>query len=212
MKAAFPGGVYALTPPEADTDRLLARVKAALEGGISALQYREKTGDVALRHAQASELLPLCRSHGVPLIINDDLRLADLVGADGVHLGAADARLAEARIILGADRCIGISCYQSLQLAREAEAGGADYVAFGSFYPSPSKPQAPRAQLDLLRAAREVLRLPIIAIGGITSNNAPALLDGGADALAVISAVFDAPDPRAAAMQLNALFAWESED
>lgn len=212
MKAAFPGGVYALTPPEADTDRLLARVKAALEGGISALQYREKTGDVALRHAQASELLPLCRGHGVPLIINDDLRLADLVGADGVHLGAADARLAEARIILGADRCIGISCYQSLQLAREAEAGGADYVAFGSFYPSPSKPQAPRAQLDLLRAAREVLRLPIIAIGGITSNNAPALLDGGADALAVISAVFDAPDPRAAAMQLNALFAWESED
>lgn len=212
MKAAFPGGVYALTPPEADTDRLLARVKAALEGGISALQYREKTGDVALRHAQASELLPLCRGHGVPLIINDDLRLADLVGADGVHLGAADARLAEARIILGADRCIGISCYQSLQLAREAEAGGADYVAFGSFYPSPSKPQAPRAQLDLLRAAREVLRLPIIAIGGITSSNAPALLDGGADALAVISAVFDAPDPRAAAMQLNALFAWESED
>ena len=212
MKAPFPGGVYALTPAEADTDRLLARVKAALEGGISALQYREKTGDVALRHSQASELLPLCRGHGVPLIINDDLRLADLVGADGVHLGAADAHLAEARIILGADKYIGISCYQSLQLAREAEAGGADYVAFGSFYPSPSKPQAPHAPLDLLRAAREVLRLPIIAIGGITSSNASALLDGGADALAVISAVFDAPDPRAAAMQLNALFAWESED
>ena len=212
MKAPFPGGVYAITPAEADTDRLLRRVEAALAGGISALQYREKTGDVALRHAQASELLALCRRRGVSLVVNDDLRLADLVGADGVHLGLGDPGLAEARIVLGADKYIGVSCYQSLPLAREAEAGGADYVAFGSFYPSPSKPQAARAPLELLRAARRALHLPIVAIGGITAENGAALLENGADALAVISAVFDAPDACAAARQLNALFAWESEE
>ncbi len=212
MKAPFPGGVYAITPAETDTDRLLERVEAALAGGISALQYREKTGDVALRHGQASELLALCRRHGVPLIVNDDVRLADLVGAAGVHLGAGDARLAEARILLGPDKYVGISCYQSLPLAREAEAGGADYVAFGSFYPSPSKPQAPLAPLELLRAARQALHVPIVAIGGITAENAAVLLENGADALAVISAIFDNPDARAAARQLNALFAWESEE
>lgn len=212
MKAPFPSGVYAITPAESDTDSLLQRVEAALAGGISALQYREKTGDVALRHAQASELLALCQRHGVPFIVNDDLRLADLVGADGVHLGARDARLAEARVILGAGKYIGISCYQSLQRAREAEAGGADYVAFGCFYPSPSKPQAPLAPLDLLRTARQTLHLPIVAIGGITVENGAALLENGADALAVIVSVFDTSDARAAAQQLNALFAWESEE
>lgn len=212
MKAPFPGGVYAITPAEADTDRLLERVEAALAGGISALQYREKTGDVALRHAQASELLALCRRRGVPLIVNDDVRLADLVGADGVHLGAEDARLAEARILLGPDKYVGISCYQSLSLAREAETGGADYVAFGSFYPSPSKPQAPLALLELLSAARQALHVPIVAIGGITAENAAVLLENGADALAVISAIFDSPNTRAVVRQLNALFAWESEE
>ena len=212
MKAPFPGGVYAITPAEADTDRLLARVETALSGGVGALQYREKTGDVALRHAQASEVLALCRRHGVPLIVNDDVRLTDLVGADGVHLGAEDARLAEARILLGPDKYVGISCYQSLPSAREAEAGGADYVAFGSFYPSPSKPRAPLAPLELLRAARRALHLPIVAIGGITAENATVLLENGADALAVISAIFDGPDARTAVRQLNALFAWESEE
>lgn len=212
MKAPFPSGVYAVTPADADTDRLLARVEAALQGGVSVLQYREKTGDVALRHAQASELLALCRRHGVPLIINDNLRLADLVDADGVHLGAEDAKLREARIILGADKYVGISCYHSLASARAAETGGADYVAFGSFYPSPTKPQAPPAPLTLLREARAVLHLPIVAIGGITADNAAALLENGADALAVISAIFDTPDPRAAASRLNALFQWEPEE
>lgn len=209
--ASFPSGVYALTPECADTARLLAMVEALLKGGAAAVQYREKTGDVALRHEQASELLPLCRQYGVPLIINDDLRLADLTDADGVHLGREDAGLREARLILGPERIVGVSCYQSLELARKAEAEGADYVAFGSFYPSPTKPQAGRAPLQLLHDAAG-LKLPVVAIGGITAENASEVIAAGADAIAVISALFDAADIEAAARELNSLFVCESED
>lgn len=208
---AFPSGVYALTPACADTARLLAMVEAALKGGAAAVQYREKSGDVALRFEQASELLPLCRQYGAPLIINDDLRLADLADADGVHLGREDAGLSEARIILGPKKIVGVSCYQSLELAREAEARGADYVAFGSFYASSTKPQAGRAPLQLLHDAAG-MKLPVVAIGGITAENAPELIAAGADAIAVISALFDAPDIEAAARALNRLFVCESED
>jgi thiamine-phosphate pyrophosphorylase len=209
--ASFPSGVYALTPECADTARLLAMVEAALKGGAAAVQYREKTGDVALRHEQASELLALCHQYDVPLIINDDLRLADLADADGVHLGREDASLREARLILGPEKLVGVSCYQSLGQAREAQAGGADYVAFGSFYSSPTKPQAGRAPLQLLREASE-LKLPVVAIGGITLDNAAALIEAGADAIAVISALFGAPDIEAAARELNRLFVCESEN
>lgn len=208
---AFPSGVYALTPACADTARLLAMVEAALKGGAAAVQYREKSGDAALRFEQASELLPLCRQYGAPLIINDDLRLADLADADGVHLGREDAGLGEARIILGPKKIVGVSCYQSLELAREAQARGADYVAFGSFYASSTKPQADRAPLQLLRDAAG-LKLPVVAIGGITAENAPELIAAGADAIAVISALFDAPDIEAAARALNRLFEIESEN
>jgi thiamine-phosphate pyrophosphorylase len=208
---SFPSGVYALTPECADTARLLQMVEAALKGGVAAVQYREKTGDVALRHEQASELLPLCRRYGVPLIINDDLRLADLTDADGVHLGREDAGLREARIILGPKKIVGVSCYQSLDLAREAQADGADYVAFGSFHPSPTKPQALRAPIQLLHEAAE-LKLPVVAIGGITAENAVELVEAGADAIAVISALFDAPDIEMAARELNRLFEIESEE
>ena len=208
---AFPSGVYALTPACADTARLLAMVEAALKGGAAAVQYREKSGDVALRFEQASELLPLCRQYGAPLIINDDLRLADLADADGVHLGREDAGLSEARIILGPKKIIGVSCYQSLELAREAQARGADYVAFGSFYASSTKPQAGRAPLQLLHDAAG-MKLPVVAIGGITAENAPELIAAGADAIAVISALFDAPDIEAAARALNRLFEIESEN
>jgi len=186
-------------------------VEAALKGGAAAVQYREKTGDVALRHEQASELLPLCRQYHAPLIINDDLRLADLADADGVHLGREDAGLREARLILGPKKIVGVSCYQSLDLAREAQAEGADYVAFGSFYPSPTKPQALRASLQLLHDAAG-LKLPVVAIGGITAENAPEVIAAGADAIAVITALFDAPDIEAAARGLNRLFVCESED
>jgi thiamine-phosphate pyrophosphorylase len=207
----FPGGVYALTSETADTEQLLAQVEAALAGGVAAVQYRDKSGDVARRHEQASELVALCHRFGVPLIVNDDLRLADLTDADGVHLGRDDGSLREARIILGKDKFIGASCYQSLDLALAAQAAGADYVAFGSFFASPTKPAAPRASLDLLHEAAPKIHIPLVAIGGITLENAPQLLDAGADCIAVLSALFAAPDVRAAARDLNQLFQTESE-
>ncbi|WP_018507288.1 thiamine phosphate synthase [Thiobacillus thioparus] len=208
----FPGGVYALTSETADTEQLLAQVEAALAGGVAAVQYRDKSGDVARRHEQASELVALCHRFGVPLIVNDDLRLADLTDADGVHLGRDDGSLREARIILGKDKFIGASCYQSLELALAAQAAGADYVAFGSFFASPTKPAAPRADLNLLREAAPVIQVPLVAIGGITLANAPQLLAAGADSLAVLSALFDAPNIQAAAHNLNQLFETESEE
>jgi len=207
----FPGGVYAITRETADTEHLLMQVEAALAGGVAAVQYRDKSDDVARRHEQASELVALCRPFGVPLIVNDDLRLADLCDADGVHLGRDDASLREARIILGRGKIVGASCYQSLELALAAQAASADYVAFGSFFASPTKPVAGRAGLDLLREAAPLIHVPLVAIGGITLANAPQLLDAGADSLAVLSALFDAPDIRASARALNQLFETESE-
>jgi thiamine-phosphate pyrophosphorylase len=207
----FPGGVYAITPETADTEHLLMQVEAALAGGVAAVQYRDKSDDVARRHEQASELVALCRPFGVPLIVNDDLRLADLCDADGVHLGRDDSSLREARIILGRGKIVGASCYQSLELALAAQAAGADYVAFGSFFASPTKPVAGRAGLDLLREAAPLIHVPLVAIGGITPANAPQLLDAGADSLAVLSALFDTPDIRASARALNHLFETESE-
>jgi thiamine-phosphate pyrophosphorylase len=206
----FPSGLYAITPQCADTVRLMRMVEAALKGGAAAVQYREKTGDVALRHEQASELLPLCRAYHAPLIINDDLRLADLVDADGVHLGRDDGSVREARIILGANKIIGASCYQSLELALAAQDHGADYVAFGSFFPSSTKPNAQPAPLHLLEQAG-VLHVPVVAIGGIMQDNAGVLIEAGVDSLAVISALFDAPDIEDAARQFNRLFISETE-
>jgi thiamine-phosphate pyrophosphorylase len=208
----FPGGIYAITPETSDTERLLMQVEAALAGGVAAVQYRDKSGDVARRHEQASELVALCHRFKVPLIVNDDLRLADLCDADGVHLGRDDGSLREARIILGKGKFIGASCYQNIDLALAAQAAGADYVAFGSFFPSPTKPAAARASLDLLHAATPVIHVPLVAIGGITLDSAPQLLDAGADSLAVLSALFDASDIRVAAHALNQLFATESEE
>lgn len=206
----FPSGLYAITPQCADTALLLRMVEAALKGGAAAVQYREKTGDVALRHEQASELLPLCHAYHAPFIINDDLRLADLVGADGVHLGRDDGDVRKARVILGADKIIGASCYQSLQLALSAQDHGADYVAFGSFFSSSTKPDATPAPLHLLEQA-SVLHVPVVAIGGITPDNANTLMDAGVDSLAVISALFNAPDIEAVARKFNRLFISETE-
>lgn len=199
-------GLYAITPEQADTARLLRQVRAALAGGAAVVQYRSKGRDVALQHEQASELIALCHAFGVPLIVNDSLRLADLSGADGVHLGREDGSLRQARIVLGAEKMIGMSCYNDLELALAAEAGGADYVAFGSFFPSATKPGAVAAPLDLLQEARKRLHVPIIAIGGITPENAPVLIEAGAAAIAVISGLFDAPDIELAARQYSQLF------
>ena len=211
-RPGFPSGIYALTRETADTAALLAQVEAALAGGVAAVQYRDKSSDIARRHEQVMELHALCRRHGAPLIVNDDLRLADLAGADGVHLGREDGSVREARIILGPGKLIGTSCYQSLDLALAAQAAGADYVAFGSFFPSLTKPQAGRADPALLHAAGQVIRLPMVAIGGITRDNAAALLEAGADSLAVLSALFDAPDIRASARDLAQLFESEPEE
>jgi thiamine-phosphate pyrophosphorylase len=205
MKAEIKG-LYAITPEMADTAALLDKVKAALQGGARLVQYRSKSEDAALKHEQASELLQLCRAHGVPLIINDDVRLAALTDADGVHLGEEDASLKEARINLGPDKIIGVSCYQDLALARRFAAEGADYVAFGSFYSSPTKPGARPCPIGLLTEAKQALKLPVVAIGGITPDNAGPLVRAGADAVAVISALFDAPDIALAAAQFDSLF------
>jgi thiamine-phosphate pyrophosphorylase len=205
MKAEVKG-LYAITPEMADTAALLDKVKAALQGGARLVQYRSKSEDAALKHEQASELLQLCRAHGVPLIINDDVRLAALTDADGVHLGEEDASLKEARINLGPDKIIGVSCYQDLALARRFAAEGADYVAFGSFYPSPTKPGARPCPISLLTEAKKALRVPVVGIGGITPDNAGPLVRAGADAVAVISALFDAPDIALAAAQFDSLF------
>lgn len=205
MKSAI-SGLYAITPECADTASLLRMVEPALAGGARLVQYRNKLGDVALRHEQASELLALCRRFHVPLIINDDLRLADLIGADGVHLGKDDGSVREARLILGAGKIIGISCYNDLQRGLEAETHGADYVAFGSFFASSTKPGAMAAPLTLLHEAKRVLNIPVVAIGGITPNNAGTLITAGADAIAVITALFDSTDIQSAASHFASLF------
>jgi thiamine-phosphate pyrophosphorylase len=188
-------GLYAITNAAHEgLDDLESRVRAALEGGARAIQYRDKTTDALRRHREASRLVQLCRAYRVPLLVNDDVELALAVGADGVHLGKEDAGLNEARRRLPGEALIGCSCYNRFDLAERAAAQGADYVAFGSFFASPTKPEAVPASPDLLRRARDELDLPAVAIGGITPENGAALVDAGATMLAVISAVFDAPD------------------
>ncbi|MFQ6313228.1 thiamine phosphate synthase [Lysobacter capsici] len=190
-------GLYAITPDDTDTPRLVARVETVLVAGAQWLQYRNKAADPHLRREQALALLPICRRHGVPLIVNDDWRLAAQIGADGAHLGEDDGELAAARAAMGDRALIGASCYDRFDLACAAAATGASYIAFGAFFASPTKPNARRATPELLQQSA-ILRLPRVAIGGITPDNARSLVDAGADLLAVISGVFDAPDPAAA--------------
>lgn len=186
-------GVYAVTPDLPTTSLLVARVEAALAGGARAIQYRNKTADGALQAAQAAALARVAQARGALCIVNDDAALAASVGADGVHLGEDDGDVAEARARVGADALIGVSCYNDFARAEAALAAGADYVAFGSFYPSSVKPGARRAGLELLHRARP-LGVPVVAIGGINASNAGELKGAGADAIAVISAIFDAGD------------------
>jgi len=197
-------GLYLITPDETDTARLLART-APLLPGTAWLQYRNKAVDAATRQAQAAALAALCRQEGVPLIINDDPALAQAVSADGVHLGEDDGDIAAARALLGPGAIIGASCYDQLELARNAVAAGASYVAFGAFFPSRSKLNTRRAQPALLSDAA-TLGVPRVAIGGITPDNGRALVEAGADLLAVISGVYSAPDPLAALQAYRACF------
>lgn len=195
-------GLYAITPEHTDGGLLLRQVGQALEGGIAMLQYRRKG---AQNVGEARELAAMCRRAGVPFVVNDDLALALACGADGVHLGREDGELAAARTELG-DKLLGVSCYDSLDSARAAVAAGADYVAFGSVFASPTKPAAVRAPLRLFAEAR-ALGVPLVAIGGINLENAPQLIRAGADALAVISDLFEPDDIAARARAYGKLFA-----
>ena len=199
-------GIYALTPDSRNTEDLLRRVRMALAGGVQVLQYRNKIVDAAMRLAQAQALRELTHEFGATFFVNDDAQLAAAVQADGVHLGETDGEVGAARAVLGNNCLIGVSCYNSLDLAHDAVKVGADYVAFGAFYTSMVKPDAAVATLDLLRMARAELDVPIVAIGGIDVDNGALLVQNGADALAVISAVFEAADIQLAAKNLAKLF------
>lgn len=201
---AFPArGLYAIT--DGSRGDLVDACAAAIEGGVAVLQYRDKTSDRARRRDEAGALAILCAQHRLPLIINDDVELAAEVGADGVHLGEDDADIVAARMRLGNGAIIGVSCYDSLERARDLATAGADYLAFGAFFPSPTKPQARHAMPDLLSAAR-ALGKPLVAIGGITPDNAPSLIAAGADFVAAISGVFGAASIQAAARCYANLF------
>jgi len=200
-------GLYAITDSRLTPgEKMLPAVSAAIRGGARLVQYRNKSPDRPYHERQARNLLQICHDHDVPLIINDDVELAAAIGADGVHLGHEDMALDEARVQLGPRAIIGVSCYDSLEQAVGAVHAGADYVAFGSFFPSPSKPGAVRAPLSLLETARHSVSVPICAIGGITPENGAALVEAGARMLAVISGIFAQQDFAAAARNYARLF------
>ena len=217
MPPRFPRGLYGITPDWADTGRLLSAIGQAHAGGMTALQWRRKHGTAAELRAQAQAVRDLCRQLGLVLIINDDWQLAAELDADGAHLGRDDGAVQQARQALGPSKLIGCSCYNQPELAARRLAETADYIAFGAMYPSRVKPDAARATLDHIRAGRALVEQPpaaapasgrpsVVAIGGITPDNAAPVIQAGADSIAVISALFDAPDIQAAARRCAALF------
>lgn len=199
-------GLYAITPEIEDTEALCKLVESAILGGAKLVQYRNKRADERLRITQSRALLALCRRHNVPLIINDYIKLCLAIDADGLHIGATDGNVAEIRTRLGSEKILGVSCYNSLALAQEAESNGADYIAFGACFPSETKPQAPKAEASLFTRAQNMISVPKVAIGGITQHNAKQVIDAGADAVAVISALFSNEDIALAAWHFNRLF------
>lgn len=203
-------GLYAITPDIANTELLLKTVEAALQGGASVLQYRNKAANQQLQTQQARALLLLCRQYNTPLIINDSTKLCLALGADGVHLGTDDGILAEVRARIGFDKLLGASCYNRFDLALQAQAQGASYVAFGACFASITKPNAPVADLDLFAKAKANLVIPAVAIGGINLQNAPQLIKAGASAVAVINAIFSpsftTDDIKLASQQFSLMF------
>jgi len=208
----FPAGLYGITPEWDDTDRLLEAVRAAARGGMRAVQLRRKTVSLPYKHLQARAVGELCRSLGVVFILNDHWRLALESGAHGVHLGREDGDIAAVRASVGPGLLIGASCYDEPERARHALEAGADYIAFGAVYPSPTKPQAVRAPLSLLGQARAMVqdqpapRPSVVAIGGITPDNAAAVVQAGADAIALVTGLFEADDIESAARRCAALY------
>jgi thiamine-phosphate pyrophosphorylase len=199
-------GLYAITQDNLPTDTLLAGVDAILQGGCKLVQYRNKQQCRDRMLQEVRELLALCHRYGATLLINDDVELAVTAGAHGVHLGQEDMPIQQARDILGPQAIIGITCHNSIALAEEAQLAGADYVAFGRFFPSDTKHSAPPAELTVLLVAKQRLNIPVVAIGGITLDNAPAVLSAGADILAVVGDLFNAPDITARSQSYSDLF------
>jgi len=199
-------GLYVITDTALCAGHIESGVEQALLGGARVVQYRDKSDDSARRLAEARALAGLCRDHGALLIVNDDIGLAAACNAHGVHLGREDGALAMARSMLGPEAVIGLSCYDDFDRARQARQAGADYIAFGRFFPSRTKPGAVQADPELLRRGRAELDRPLVAIGGITPENGRSLIAAGARMLAVVQAVFGAPDIRAACESFTALF------
>jgi len=209
MSAAnTPRGLYAITSDALcqDVDRLRAGVDAAISGGAVMIQYRDKQASTRERLARAEELRERCHAHAVRFIVNDDIDLARTVGADGVHLGQSDGTVEAARQALGGQAIVGVSCGPNVDRAAQAEAEGASYAAIGRLFPSSTKPEAPGASLDDLRAARSALTIRLCAIGGITTAHAPQVVAAGADLIAVVAGVFDARDVSEAARAYTAAF------
>lgn len=202
-------GLYVITDYQLTQQHSLSlpeMVMAAIEGGARIVQYRDKQQSYPHRYEQAAQLCELCHKQGVLFIVNDDVKLAKYIDADGVHLGQTDATFTQTREMLGMDKLIGISCHDDLALALQAEQQGADYIALGRFFPSNTKPHATPATIKTLQVAASQLRIPIVAIGGITPENGGHLLRNGADMLAVIHGIFARPDITAAAKQYCSLF------
>jgi thiamine-phosphate pyrophosphorylase len=199
-------GLYIVTPDWDDTQKLLDITGQALRGGAAVVQYRHKSAGPALRQEQAARLLALCRRYQRPFIINDHVDLCVALGADGVHVGGTDDSIAQVRAALGPGKLVGASCYGSLSLAQEAHRAGASYVAFGGFYPSRVKKYPVTTPPDIIAQSKAAIPLPSVVIGGMTQQNAAPLVAAGADMVAVISSVYLADDPEAAARGFARLF------
>jgi thiamine-phosphate pyrophosphorylase len=199
-------GLYAITPDASDTGWLVEKVEQALAGGARLVQYRNKSAPWRLRKEQARALLSLCVRHAAQLIVNDSPELAAEIGADGVHLGRDDPAPESARALLGDTAIVGVSCYGDIARARKLLGRGASYCAFGRFFASDTKPQAAPATLSLLHRARVELDAPLVAIGGITADNAEPLISAGADAIAVCGGLFHSEDTRGSAEKIASLF------
>ena len=200
-------GLYAITDENLISEKNFGHnIELALQGGAKIIQYRDKSKNPTKRKQQAEVVCSLCRQYDAISIINDDIKLAQMVNADGVHLGKGDAALSEARQVLGKNAIIGISCYNDINLAISAEDNNADYVAFGAMFFSPTKPEAITATLALISEAKQRLSIPVCAIGGITENNILQLIQQGVDMTAVISGLFASDDIRNTADALNQHF------
>ena len=199
-------GLYAITPDSADLNTLIQKTQLAIEGGAFMVQYRSKILNRDVKMQQCAAILRLCREYDIPCIVNDDVEMCRVLEADGVHLGENDDNIAEVRRILGEDSIIGSSCYDQLNRAKQAQKEGASYVAFGAVFPTPTKPNAPRATLELLREAKSEIQIPIVAIGGITMNNAHDVIETGIDAIAVITSLYESNSIKETAETFSQMF------